>query len=219
MSTEINSLSLKTDANLQGYWRMEDNFTDSGPNGYNLAGGGTPTYTTGKFGKSVNFVATSSQEGTIATATATKIDKSTSQSWLYWIKFSALSDSNYILGISDGNNWFMNGGAGGNISWSTGLSVAGTAGNMGTGVWNHVAFVYDSTAGKIYSYLNGTAQQNASVTGTITHSGSSFGVGSIGDYAGYGTFEMDDLAMFDRALNASEVQSIYKSSSAFIPFL
>lgn len=52
---EINSTTLLSDANLQGYWRLSADGTDSGPNGYTLTASGLPVYAAGKFGNGVDL--------------------------------------------------------------------------------------------------------------------------------------------------------------------
>lgn len=213
MAKELNSTTLLSDANLQLYLRMEDNWNDTTANGYNFTASGSPTFVTGNFGNGGSFVAASSQYIYREAASLAKVIISTSQTWMFWIKMASFTDNNYIFGYSNGGNWFVNGGSGGSIAWSaTGLSLGHGVTLPSTGVRHHVVFTYNSSTNKISSWLNGSIVQNdVSVTGSISGAGTNFAIGRIGDYPGYGTFQIDDFAFLDRAVTQSDINILFSS--------
>lgn len=214
MALEINSTPLVSDANLQAYYRFEDNWNDTTANGYNLTAVNSPTFVAGKFAKAGDFVVASSQEANRAVASMANAIVSTTQSWMFWINFSSFFANNYIMGRSTGGNWFMSCGEGGNIDWASGLSVQHSVTIPATGEWHHVCFAYNSSTNKISSFLNGAVVQNqVSVTGSVSGAGTNFAIGRIGDYAGYGTFSIDDVAMFNREIGRADLDLIFPSGS------
>ncbi len=195
------------------YPRFEDNWNDSSADNYHLTASGSPTFVTGKFGKAANFVATSSQYAYRDASAMSGVIISTSQTWSFWINIATFIANNYIMGRSTGGNWFMFGGDDGSISWSSGLSVSHSVTLPTTGTWHHVCFSYDSSANKIYSWLNGVIVQNGvSVTGSVSGAGTNFAIGRIGDFAGYGTFAIDDLGMFPRVFTQTDINKILPST-------
>ena len=215
---QIADTSLVSDANLQFYMKFEDNWNDSSANGYHLSPTNSPTFVTGKFGKAGNFVAASSQKATRAIASMGNVAVTTTQSWMGWLKIPTLLVNNYMFGISNGGNWFVSGSNGGEVTWGSGLSVSPQATPFVANEFAHFAFTYNSSTNKISSWFNGVINQNqVSVTGTFTKTGNTFGVGNIGDYAGYGTFIVDDLAMFNREITQADVDKIFPSPSGGSP--
>jgi len=199
-------------AGLQLLLHMNGNWNDSTTNGYNFTASGSPTFISGKFGNGGNFVAASSQYIYRTAATLGNVLISTSQTWSFWIKLASFPSNNYLMGRSTGGAWFMNSGSDQSLSWSAnGLSVGHSVTVPSAGIWHHVVFSYNSSTNKISSYINGSAIQNqVSVTGTLsTGAGTNFAIGRIGDYAGYGTFAMDEVAMWNRELTAQEIQNYY----------
>lgn len=199
------------------YMRFEDDWNDSSTDVYHLTAANTPTFVTGKFGKAANFVAGSSQYAYRALASMGGVaDVTTNQTWMFWIKIPSFTDSNYFMGNSNGSEWFMYGDNVGGIKWTNGLSVTHSVTLPDTTNFHHVCFTYDSTNHTISSWLNGVIVQSAvSVTGTFTKTGTTnFAIGRAGDYAGYGTVILDDMAMFPRAFTQTDVNKIFPSASS-----
>src|SRR3990167_8791758 len=98
MAVPIVSTALYNDANLQGYWRLEDGYIDESGNGYTLSPSGSPTFVTGQFQKALNLVNTSSQYANNAAA-ACRITGS--QTFICWIKPTGLGTAfRAIMGVS-----------------------------------------------------------------------------------------------------------------------
>lgn len=207
--SELTQIPLSLSANLQLYLRFSSNWNDSSVNAYNMTAVNTPTFVAGKYGNAGNFVIASSQEANRAVASMTNAIIATTQSWAFWINFPSLLANNYIMGRSTGGNWFIYGDSSGNVQWTSGLSVAHSSGSMPANEWHHVCFTYNSTNQTISSFLDGKVyNNNVSVTGSISGAGTNFAIGRIGDYAGYGTFIIDDCMMFNKELTQVEAQSL-----------
>ena len=96
--------------------------------------------------------------------------------------------------------------------------IASAPGLLPSNQWSHVAFTFDSVAGKAALYLNGTAVALTSFSGPI-HPNTTLGVnlgyrpiGSADLYAGHRHVgKLDELTLYGRALSASEIQEIYNA--------
>jgi hypothetical protein len=206
---------LKDDANLQGYWKLEDN-TDSSSNGYDLTENGTPTYTAGKFSNAAELDG-STDYFTIADASCANLEIASSQTWSAWVNYDAnpTGGSFNIMSKRDA-------GAikqilvldGGKIRTRfDGLSTAVIDSDIALepNVWFHVAFVFNDTANTRQIWINGVKKESTSITGTMTDTNGIFnigiGAGSGDEFDG----QIDDVAVWDRALTDVEILGLYGS--------
>ncbi len=220
-SKELNSLSLLNDANLRGYWRLESNFTDSGPSGYNLTGVNTPTDVAGKFGNGKDFEASSSQRAGIADASCPNLEISGSQTWMCWVKPEALTSYQSPMSKNDSGNtnphrFLVSDDAGGVVYFDMSGLTTNTQVNSGAltiknGVWSHLVGVYDSAASKLRIYVNGALGGELTASGSAADSNGDFVIGGDGA-TGIRYFDgiVDDAAIFNRALTHAEILSIYR---------
>jgi hypothetical protein len=210
-ATEFYLSDLFNDANLQGYWRLESDGTDSSSNGYTLTGT-APTFTTGKFGNGGDFESGSSQYLSIADASCPNLEISGSRTVSLWFKPESISlqvlfakvagtagmqiffDTTYVQFYVDGltTNEFVN--------YTQGL----IAGN-----WYHIVGRYDSVAGELSIFINGN-KTTVSASGSSTDSNGVFYIGR-NDAGNYADGIIDDVAILDRALTDAEVISLYGS--------
>lgn len=86
-------------------------------------------------------------------------------------------------------------------------AIAVYNGNIGTG-WNHVMVVYDNKNAKIY--LNGELVKTGfpSPQKQKIYAPTKIGAGTYGSFKGY----VDEINIFNRALNANEIKSLYQSN-------
>jgi len=89
--------------------------------------------------------------------------------------------------------------------------------SISTGVWTHIAGVYTSSDGVLRIYVNGVADGTTIGSGTIAaHSGVKTFVGAYSDASSLpansfaGT--IDDVRVYNRALSASDVMTLYTST-------
>lgn len=210
---EIYTNHLYLDANLQGYWRLENNLNDSSANGYNLTAFNSPTYTTGNFGSGLDLELSSSQYALITSASSANLRISGSQTWCGWVKAEslhtgrvmALADGTYTRALylgSDGKVYF----------YIDGLSTFITSDiSYVVGEWVFVCGVWDSSAGKLKVWINGVKKELSSVTGTPISLTSDFAIGRNGSVNN--TFfdgVLDDLAVYSRALSDAEIVGLFR---------
>jgi hypothetical protein len=83
--------------------------------------------------------------------------------------------------------------------------------NIGTG-WNHIMVVYDNKRAHIY--LNGVLVR----TGLTSPRSLVYAPRGLGRYGSYGSFlgSMDEVRIYNRALSAAEVRTLYEMGSNFI---
>ncbi|GGK00105.1 hypothetical protein GCM10010123_32470 [Pilimelia anulata] len=97
-----------------------------------------------------------------------------------------------------------------------------------TNQWNHVALVYNDSANRLYLYVNGSgntsnvAKSNEwNATGGMVVGGARWaGIGGVGaSYLDTFAGRVDDVQTYQRALSASEIDSIYDNpGTAYAPF-
>lgn len=203
---------LKNNANLKAYYRFEGNFTDSSSSGYNLTLNGSASDVTGVFGQAKNFPAGANW----ASVTAANLNFSSAMSVSVWVKLDSLGAYSYVCSRrstsgGDGGWWF---GFDSNnkivlycVGLTTNTSVTHTTA-VTSGVWYHVAGVYDGAALRVY--LNGVVV-SATATGSITSKTVDFYVAANSNNTAErfpGT--IDDLALFSTALSADQVKELYE---------
>lgn len=218
--SEINTNKLKTDSNLKAYYRFESGAltTDSSGNGYTLTNNNTVGETTGKFGGAADFgssntnksLSISNDLGILGTAITLSC----------WVKLNTEVASGSYHFVSQQNNttdiWFhlsyeFNSGTRRLAFKRTRNGVANDEFfytiTLGTSNWYHLILTYDSAT--VRGYLNGVLV--GSVASTGNGSGTTLDSFDIGRYnnGSYASALIDDVAVFNRALSAEEVRSLY----------
>ncbi len=202
-------------AGLVAYWP----FNDAASLGNDTGGGGTvltasagATYTA--TGKSGGGLVLNGAGGFLSgTVTGLPIGNST-YSQVAWIKPTALGARGIVgwgnygnarqvnaFRLFDGNGGFRH------YWWAADLDA--TATNLMDGNWHHVATTYDGTTRRIY--LDGTqlVQDTPGVNGA---SAANFRIGCTNNTE-YFSGTLDDVAIYNNALTASEVQSLASGGS------
>jgi hypothetical protein len=215
---ELYSTPLYNDAHLLCYYRMEGGSSDNAPNAYcgNGADYGISYATsTGAFGQVASFNGTGADTITANNYLAAGSSSITVSAWVYIPSVSgayrriasnagAYGD-NFILRVSNANKWefFLSGGL-------TGGGALDSPSVVATGSWQHVAGVWDGSVQ--WLYLNGVAVASTSCTGTWTN-GTPHPV-AIGTSVGseYWNGSIDDLAIFNHALTATEIADLYNGT-------
>jgi len=146
---------------------------------------------------------------------------SSSRTISIWAKLNSFSvfEYNHLYGYGTAGNSTGNGGSilasnivNGNAT-TTSLGHLGYANNHTQSVvgydfrnWNHFVFVYDGTNSKVY--LNGTLFGTSPKTWNTIVTSSNF---TIGGFFGENFFDgaLDDLKIYNRALNATEISNLY----------
>jgi len=199
-------------AGLVGYWDFQEG---AGNNVYDKSGqGNTGTWNgtgshwaNGKIGAGGNFNG-SDDYVTTPTITASTITISA------WVKTSsatlqiiihdyAIGENNQFRLHSDGNVRFLTGG-------SSEIDITTTGLNVVDGNWHHVAAINDGT--NAYIYVDGIQRKSGSGS-TNQRSWN-----QIGTYVTEAYFNglIDEVRIYNRALNAGEVERLYKSGATKI---
>lgn len=216
--TELAKHPLFDDASLKSYWKLNGGLTDE-KGGYTLTpSASAPADVAGKFLQGKGFVRASSQ---YAYNAAANLRISGSQTWVSWVKFTTLSGAavqrwagNFNAGVNKGGAFVIE-----EADDKPGFQLLGFTPSTAKStvvvlpdVWYHVAGRWDSVTGKLSVFVNGV-KTDVTPTGTHAASDTNFCLGRCGDYAtDYFNGNLDDFAVFNRALTDEEILSLYNGS-------
>ena len=190
------------DPSLEAFYPFNGNANDLTSNGRNLAVYGDTTLTTGKDNSSNSAYSFDGNGDYLETANIPSFDNYTISLWAkpassgtYEAMFSSYDNSGNGFQIDlDGSNFHIRKSSGGNIVLSTAQLE----------VWTFIAFTYDGTnsIGYIDNQtpvidLGGTTEFNR------------FRIGRNRNGGTYFTGEIDELRIYNRALTASEISSLF----------
>ena len=213
---EINTNYLLNDANLQGYWRLESDGTDSSGNSYTLTTSAAPDYVAAKFGNGGDFEYSSHEYLSIANASCANLEISGSQTWSVWVKPESLVGNSNIMckrGAGTFKRMYLDG------SYRPKFDLQGLTGDdqvesdtpVVAGNWYHIVGVYNSSATTHSIFVNGVKMKEVTASGSATDTDGDFAVGKDTTYADSYNFDgiIDDAAIWDRALTDAEVLGLY----------
>ena len=89
----------------------------------------------------------------------------------------------------------------------------------GDGNWHHVVGTWDNNTGDLVAiYLDGVLKQSTSgVSGTFTGSFTTAAIGNNADGGGFWKGNIDEVVLFNKALDATEVRDLYNDGLPFNP--
>lgn len=226
---ELNSLSLKNDANLVAYWRMEGNSNDSKGSANGTDTNITYSAANGKYGQGAGF------GGSSRINFAAKIIPLGAKSISFWFKSSNAStyqvliqngrfdvDGEYgstlVTYITTGKMYFI-------IRKSSIILSLPTSINVCDGVLRHFVITWNgtTTANAAKLYIDGVLNAQATASDTeSTASTNNMIMGVSANNSSYPlTGSLDDISIFSRALTTAEVLTLYReqSSSGFFALL
>lgn len=210
--------------NLVAYWKLDEssgNATDVIASAV-LTNNGTITYSAGKINNGSDF---SSSNGSkyFTTADGAYLDFSTAFSISLWFKCTGGAGTyrhlitkpssptwvspffRYGLRITNGNEL---------ETWADtsagGTATTSTSGSFGAdSTWKHAVVVFNQTTIKIY--VNGSESASASNTSPVTNSSQSLVLGNRhdGDSGEYFSGMVDEVGLWSRALNSTEIGQLY----------
>jgi len=222
-SSDLSGRALGTDADVAGYWRLED-LVDSSGNSHTLTNNNTATFVKGRFGDGVKLVKTSSQSLYVANHADFQFGTGafTLSAWIKadsignYMGILALIDTDatgYRLSIQSDNTlrFYLNDNAHGS---ETAVNVTTTFAVVAD-TWYHVVAVRNGTTCKIYvnGVEEGTASDNTSLNCTNSTDPFAIGVYRSNSVSSL-TFDgiIDDAGVWDRALTVAEILAMYQDN-------
>ena len=172
------------------------------------------TYAAGKFGNAAGFNGSSS---VISLGTSSPLNTfGGAQTISVWVKPSSASQE-AIIGYRDDNSpywWNLVEKMSNNTirfllgSTGNGQFVFNSVGTITLNQWNHIAITVDSTSAKIY-INNGTAETLAGTPTSFSNSEPTSIGGDGTTDTDYFTGQIDQVRIYDSALDATQVESLY----------
>jgi hypothetical protein len=216
-----------------GWWAFDGNPDDiQGSNQALLFG--SPLFVAGKVGQSLSFDGLD-DHAQVPAAAALDVGPGNGLTFDLWINPAEISTARPVIEWNnaasvEGVHLWMSAdfGEGGQGPGSLFVNLKDTSGThhifssapgvLAANVWQHVAVTYDKTTGVAKIYLNGliVAQQTLGTTFTPqTSTDLYFGYRPVGTLGGRRFLgNMDEVELFNRALDLTEIQSIYDADSA-----
>jgi hypothetical protein len=195
------------DSTLATYKLNGDTGDDSG-NGYNGTASNV-TYATGKFDKAAVFNGSSSY-----ISAANILDTSSAFSYSFWINPSTISSLDYVIGHQQAGSPYAGISLLGSGSNKLFLSISGgTAQDMtpslSLNTWSHIVLTHDGS-GNYVCYTNNNGSPISYSGATSNNSSNPFRLG-FSSVSGWGYFEgkIDQVRIFNKALDAGEVTQLY----------
>ena len=220
---ELYTHSLFSDANLVAYYRMESGALTTDSKGANtLTNYNTVADGIGKFGGGADFGASNTDKA-LRVASDLGIGATTNITASIWVKLNTeISTGEYTF--IDKNKagatgtliqiyYEYNGGTRRLNFRRLGSANAAVTYNLtlGTSNWYHLVLTWDGT--NMYAYVNGVSVGSAASSGTfnLTAYADQLAIGTTNsvDNVRYSSAIIDDVAIFSRALTASEVSQLY----------
>lgn len=226
---ELNSTPLSGDANLVSYYRFSTGALVTDTKGaLNLTNNNTVGEGTGKWGTCADF--TNNNTNKSLTAAAYVMNNKTNFTLSAWVNFYNFTQKGAVV---------YNGGGGGGSTFGYGLLVCDkdntnnpgnrlygldggvewlkTSLDLSPETWYHLVLTCDSTAGTVIYANNSAVYTNASRTNfcDVNSVSNTFGVGCVntgGTPEQYLNGMVDDVAVFTRALTATEVGNLYNGT-------
>src|SRR5438128_1008235 len=210
-SQTITATGTATLAGLISWWLGEGNANDiAGANNGTLVGG--VTFTPGLVGQAFSFAGTGDYFQAPANGLPTGNSDRTLELWVYIKSFVANEAFFAGYGNFGGNGQTYHLGTSGSTLFFSQWGGAIFGPSLQTGTWYHVAV--SNVGNSVNLYLNGTAVASGTLS-ISTPTGTQFYMGSpAGDSYRRLDGLTDEAAVYNRALSATEIQSIYTAGSA-----
>jgi hypothetical protein len=214
--------------------RFDGDYADSSGRANDANPSGTVTFLAGKVGQGVHIASTAPSAYNYIVVGGDPLtgdlafDETVSFSVGFWIKYTAGFNDVPIIGNAINSTWqlgwvFTDSATAGKIELSlTSIANTGTwlrdpvpnCPTINDGTWHHVLGVIDRTAKLASVYVDGAFTSSWSLGGLgtlVTGNYVTIGQDANGMY-GSATFDMDDLGIWRRALNAVDAAGIYAAA-------
>ena len=222
--------------------KFDGDLTDASGRGNNGTAIGTPTFVTGQMGKALHYSTTTdtgASGGTVTNANYVtlghpkdlQLGATTSFTVAFWVRlpagytngdlpfFGSSVNSDNNLGFTFSPSYQLGGWQWDLLDVNTNnVDVNGPDNSINDGAWHHFAVTIDRDAAVAMTYLDGDQVDSRSIAalGVFDNTNSvSIGQDPTGTYNESGSADLDDLAVWHRALAPLEVYEIYYSGAHF----
>lgn len=198
--------------NLMAWYRLDDNVLDSSGRGFNGTAIGSPTYAAGAYN---NAIVLNGSSQTVDIGLPLGAGSGGTKTITFWVKTSS-STAGYIVtnydATSNGFSIIYNSGKTIGIAWTGAINDLVTTDTIPSGVWTHIAAVFENATNGFKIYFNGISvgQKTPASELTVTNKikiGSRWGTANSGNFA-YFTGTVDDLQIYNAALTQTQIQNI-----------
>ncbi|MFA5930785.1 MAG: LamG domain-containing protein [archaeon] len=220
VGVEMDVNKIKLSSGLVGLWNFNGNALDSSENGNNGTVSGA-TLTTDRFGVANKAYSFDGVNDTISVPDSSVLDLTnqlTISAWIYPTKASGIqnvisksssSQNNAYIFPRTENGWSQISYLASINGWKT-IFVSFPSRN----VWHHVVGTYDGVTMK--TYIDGVAIGSTTYSGTILTNSNPLVFGNQPGFSEYYGGTLDEVAVWDRNLGASEVLALYNSTEDLI---
>ncbi len=211
-------------SDIESYWKLENNFNDSGVGNNLTASGGATFSTSSKVGSYAGSFDGVDDVASVADPADASLDFAVGTSFTYavWVNVTSSAgtlDCPFSKGVaatgsySPGYKFEL-----GTGNWDARIS-SGSADaycNFGTesqflGHWTHLAVVVDRSAALLRCYVNGVQTASTSISGLGTTSNATMvRMGSANGASGYFKGLMDEMVIWKNKLSAEDLTLIYE---------
>jgi hypothetical protein len=214
-------------AGLVGWWSGDGNANDISGNSNNGILSGGVTFAAGEVGQAFSF---DGSTGSVVVPDSTTLEVTTEFTLDAWINPAALQSDPAQGGIiskvggAAGNNGYQFGMTGNNTElfclfnapgepWPQNQLAATVPGGIPINTWTHVACTYDNA--NLTIYVNGVSVGSLAVgSKSVVQSASNLRISADDNGNVFFNGLIDEAEVFNRALTAGEVQSIFTAASA-----
>jgi len=203
---------------LVANYTFSGNATDATPFGNDADGSGA-TSTADRHGYASNAMLLDGTAGITADNSAAYQSEHTTIA--FWVKMDELPASGEVFLLSHGGwqeRWKISLPGHGKpvftTNYANGISDmdSGDGNALAPGVWKHVVMVHDGQTNKIY--MDGSMVAEKAVVGSLNSTSRPFGIGyNPIDQDNYMKGTLDEVRLYNYALNATEVQALYQSQA------
>jgi hypothetical protein len=230
----VNNVSTGPTNGLAGYWSFDSAYL-SGLTIFDQSGyGGDMTSNatnsvTGQLGQALLFDGSSSYANVATTASTQRYDLVGDLSLSLWVKTTNSTRDEALISrysaSGSGSGYLLRTNPAGTVELLLGVANVAGGSSLATDVtrindgnWHHVAVVIHLGT-TVTFYVDGALSSNVAINSTAATADSFFqlGVNSWVPYGNYFTGTMDEVRIYDRALSASDVASLYLSVSVTPP--
>jgi len=200
-------------ANLQGAWLLDEGSgtrSDESDNSNDLTDNNTVLSDTGQFGDAADFESGNGEYLSITDGSQTGLDLTGTYTMIMWLKPETVGPGNGtpIAKWSGGTGYMLQfDGASLILIHDSGADASYTI-TLSTGVWKHIAVVYDTAANDVEWIIDGSSvETDAGVTQDPSDHAGAF---ELGKQAGGDNYDglIDEAVIFTRTLTTTEITDL-----------